>query len=69
MVMLMMLLLKKGEGKENVGKILKRTLLFFIPLTEEKDIVHSLFFVRKNFVKNLIEIGRRDFVVKKVVKS
>ena len=58
MVMLMMLLLKKGEGKENVGKILKRTLLFFIPLAKYENVVHSLFFVRKNFVENLIKKGR-----------
>ena len=59
---------QKGEGKEKIRKLL-RILLFFVLLTEEKDVVHSLFFVRKNFVKNLIKIGRWDFVVKKMVKS
>ena len=59
---------RKGEGKEKKRRLL-RILVFLVPLTEEKDIVHSLFFVRKNFIKNLIKKGRGNFVMEKVVKS
>ena len=68
MVMLMMLLPKKGEGKEMKRRLL-RILLFLVPLTEEKDVVHSLFFIRKNFIKNLIKKGGGNSVMEKVVKS
>ena len=66
MVMLMMLLPKRVREKK---KNKMRILLFFVPLTEEEDVVHSLFFIRKNFIKNLIKKGRGNFVMKKVVKS